>query len=72
MTTTLFEPGAALRPIRRLFIANRSEIAVRVIRACRDEGIVPIVAYADSDRNALFVRLADEAYPLYGEHPTET
>ena len=72
MTTTLFEPGAALRPIRRLFIANRSEIAVRVIRACRDEGIVPIVAYADSDRNALFVRLADEAYPLGGERPAET
>ena len=72
MTTTLFEPGAALRPIRRLFIANRSEIAVRVIRACRDEGIVPIVAYADSDRDALFVRLADEAYPLGGERPAET
>lgn len=72
MTTTLFEPGAALRPIRRLFIANRSEIAVRIIRACRDEGIVPIVAYADSDRDALFVRLADEAYPLGGERPAET
>ena len=72
MTTTLFEPGAALRPIRRLFIANRSEIAVRVIRACRDEGIAPIVAYADSDRDALFVRLADEAYALGGERPAET
>lgn len=72
MTTTLFEPGSALRPIRRLFIANRSEIAVRVIRACRDEGIAPIVAYADSDRDALFVRLADEAYALGGERPAET
>ncbi|WP_240602634.1 acetyl/propionyl/methylcrotonyl-CoA carboxylase subunit alpha [Paracoccus endophyticus] len=72
MMTSLFEPGAETRPIRRLFIANRSEIAVRIIRACRDEGIAPIVAYADSDRDALFVRMADEAYPLGGERPAET
>ena len=72
MMTTLFEPGAALRPIRRLFIANRSEIAVRVIRACRDEGIAPIAAYADSDRDALFVRMADEAHALGGDRPAET
>ena len=72
MMTSLFEPGAETRPIRRLFIANRSEIAVRIIRACRDEGIAPIVAYADADRDALFVRMADEAFPLGGERPAET
>ena len=68
---TLFATGPTL-PLDRLLIANRGEIAVRVIRACRDEGIAPIVAYADSDRDALFVRLADEAYALGGERPAET
>ncbi|WP_211657889.1 acetyl/propionyl/methylcrotonyl-CoA carboxylase subunit alpha [Paracoccus subflavus] len=72
MIPSLFEPGTRLRPIRRLFIANRGEIAVRIIRACRDDGIVPIVAYADSDREALFVRMADEAWPLDGDRPADT
>lgn len=68
---TLFATGPT-RPIRRLLIANRGEIAVRVIRACRDEGITSIAVYADSDRDALFVRMADEAHPLHGERPAET
>lgn len=68
---TLFATGPT-RPIRRLLIANRGEIAVRVIRACRDEGIASIAVYADSDRDALFVRMADEAHPLHGERPAET
>lgn len=69
---TLFLDSPSPRPIRRLLIANRGEIAVRIIRACRDEGIAAIAIYADSDRDALFVRMADEAYPLEGETPGET
>ncbi|MFE3836548.1 acetyl/propionyl/methylcrotonyl-CoA carboxylase subunit alpha [Pseudogemmobacter sonorensis] len=74
---TLFVPdaerqGPELRPLRRLLIANRGEIAVRIIRACRDEGIESIAIHADSDRNALFTRMADESRALRGDGPAET
>ncbi|HEX9902906.1 MAG TPA: acetyl-CoA carboxylase biotin carboxylase subunit [Acidobacteriota bacterium] len=58
--------------IKRLLIANRGEIAVRIIRACREMGIRPVAVFSDVDRTALHVRLAEEALPLGGSHPSET
>ena len=60
------------KKITKVLIANRGEIAVRIARAAKDAGILSVAVYADQDRDAMHVKLADEAYALHGTTGPET
>lgn len=64
--------SAPASPIRKVFIANRGEIALRIIRACRDLGLGSVAAYSQADADAQFVTLADDAFRLEGRTAAET
>ena len=57
---------------RKILVANRGEIAIRVMRACREMGIATVAVYSDADRNAIHVRYADQSFHIGGAPPAES
>ena len=72
MIASLRKDGAVGPPFRRLLVANRGEVAVRIIRACRESGVEAVAVYSDADRDAAHVRLADDAVWIGPAAPTES
>ena len=61
-----------IKPFKKILIANRGEIACRVIKTCNNIGIETVAIYSDADQEALHVKLADESKPLGGLTPAES
>ena len=75
--TSPFEPrsrssAGPLRAIKRVLIANRGEIALRIIRACHEEGIEAVAVYSAADRGSAHVRAADRAIPIGPAQPSDS
>lgn len=56
----------------KILIANRGEIAVRIIRACKEMGVATVAVYSQADKNSLHVALADQSYCIGGNEPSES